>query len=173
MSKSYVLLDRISALLEYVQGFPQQVRFERIGAKLDEDSPFHRIKYCSQAFLSGALPDTKTLEYVAIALNRYVSREGKLSLDEAFGLKSRPKAGNPARQAAQQRKMNNLLADMARMRGCDPKLTLAKAAEIALRGDELMEVETLVREYRRRRYNIEAEKWAKAFGASSKRQIID
>jgi hypothetical protein len=131
------------------------------------------IDHCSQALLTGALPDAETLLFVATAFYRYAHSEGTLSLDQAFRLKSKPKAGNPARQAAQQRKMNNLLADMARMRGCDPKLTLAKAAEIALRGDELMEVETLVREYRRRRYNIEAEKWAKAFGASSKRQIIN
>jgi hypothetical protein len=163
MSKSYVLLDRISALLEHLHGFPQQVRFERIGAKLDEDSPFHRIKYCSQAFLSGALPDAKTLEYVAIALNRYVSREGKLSLDEAFGLKSKPKAGNPSRQAAQNQKQINILGNMAMLRGFDPKLTLAQAAEIALHGDESIKVETLLRAYTRRHCKLWEEKWANLY----------
>lgn len=163
MSKSYVLEDRISALLQYVNRFPQQVRFERFGAALDGDSPFHRIRYCSQAFLSGALPDAKTLEYVAIALNKYVTREGEISLDEAFGLKSKPKAGNPSRQASQYQKQTNLLGDMAMMRGCDPKLTLAQAAEIALHGDESIKVETLVRAYSRRRCKVWEKGWAKLY----------
>jgi hypothetical protein len=173
MSQSYVLLDRISVLVQYLQGFPQQVRFERRGHKLDECTPFDHICYCSQAFLSGALPDAKTLEYVAIAFNKYVTRVGEISLDEAFGLKSKPKAGNPSRQAAQHLKMNNLLATMAQLRGGDPKLSLAKSAEMALCGDESIEAETLVREYRRRGYKREAEAWAKVLAAASKRQIND
>lgn len=163
MSKSFILLDRISALLQYVRGFSQQVRFERIGTKLDEDSPFHKIRYCSQAFLSGALPDAKTLEFVAVALNKYVTREGEISLDEAFGLKSRPKAGNPSRQAAQNQKQTNVLMDMAMMRGCNPKLSLEKAAEIALHGDVSIEVATLVRAYTRRRCKLWEEKWANLY----------
>ncbi len=169
---NYYPLDRISLLVERVRGLPNQIRFERRGQTRGHTSLDH-INHCSQALLSGALPDAETLLFVATAFYRYVHSEGALSLDQAFRLRSKPKAGNPARQAAQQRKINNILADMARMRGSDPKLTLAKAAEIALGGDESMEVETLVREYRRRRYNLEAEKWAKAFGASRKRQIID
>jgi len=151
MSQSYVVQDRISALLQYVRGFPQQIRFERFGMKLDKPTPFHQIEYCAQALLSGALPDVESLLFVAIALNNYVTREGELSLDEAFGLKSKPKAGNPSRIAAQHQKMTNMLGRMSMMRGGNPKMTLAKAAEIALCGDESIKVETLVRAYSRRR----------------------
>jgi hypothetical protein len=100
MSEPYSPLDRLSSLLQWVRGFPHQTQFEAFGSKLpDNPSPFNRIQYCSQALLSGALPDAETLEFVAIALNKYVSSAGALSLDEAFALKSKPKAGNPARQA--------------------------------------------------------------------------
>lgn len=161
MSESYVLLDRISALLQHVRGFPQQVRFERFGMKLDKSTPFHQIQYCSQAFLSGALPDAKTLEFVAVALNKYVTREGKVSLDEAFGLKSKPKAGNPSRQAAQRQQQINLLGHMAMIRGTDPKVTLEWAAAEALGDDNSFQVETLVRAYRPLGCKKWAEGWAK------------
>lgn len=161
MSKSYILLDRISALLQHVQGFSQQVRFERFGGKLDESTPFHQIRYCSQAFLYGALPSAKTLEFVAIALNKYVTSEGRISLDEAFGLKSKPKAGNPARQAARHQKLLTLLGRMAMIRGLDPKVTLERAAEEAIEGEDSFQCETLVREYTRRGYKKRAERWAK------------
>ncbi|MDR4468839.1 MAG: hypothetical protein MRJ68_11165 [Nitrospira sp.] len=161
MSKSYVLEDRISALLQYVRGLPQQVRFERSGWTQDNPTPFDRIQYCSQAFLSGALPDAKTLEFVAVALNKYVTREGKISLDEAFGLKSKPKAGNPSRQASQRQRQINLLGRMAMIRGTAPKVTLEQAAGEALGEDDSFQVETLVRAYRRRGCKKWAEGWAK------------
>ena len=150
MSNSYFPLDRLSALLQWVRGFPQQARFERFGAKLNKSTPFHQIQYCSQAFLSGALPDAETLEFLAIALSKYVNAEGALSLDAAFGLKSKPKAGNPARQFAYNNKIGYLLFSMAMMRAHNPKMTLASAGEAALNGDESIPVETLEREYRRR-----------------------
>ena len=163
MSQAYVLLDRISALLQYVRRFPQQVRFDRFGMKLDKPTPFHQIEYCSQALLSGALPDAETLQFVAIALDKYVTSKGKLSLDEAFGLKSVPKAGNPSRQAAQYQQQTTLLGRMAMIRGGDPELSLEKAAEIALDGDESIKVETLVRAYSRRRCKLWEKGWAKVF----------
>jgi hypothetical protein len=107
--------------------------------------------------LSGALPDAETLEFVAIAFNKYVNAEGKLSLDEAFGLKAKPKAGNPARQYAHKNKVTGLLIWMSMFRTHNPKITLESAAEAALRGDESIKVETLVREYRRR----DCAKWGK------------
>ena len=161
MSESFILLDRISALSGYVHGFSQQVRFESRGQKLDDYTPFDHIRYCSQAFLSGALPDAKTLEFVAIALNKYVTSEGRISLDEAFGLKSKPKAGNPAKQAARRKKLFTLLGRMAMSRGLDPTITLEQAVEEATEGDDSFQSETLIREYRRRHCNKWAEEWAK------------
>jgi len=156
-AESFSPLDRLLPLLQWVRGFPQQNRFKRFGAKLRDTSPFHRIRYCSQALLSGALPDAKTLEFVAIAFDRYVNSEGALSLDEAFRLSSKPKAGNPARQYARGNKVLGLLFDMAMMRAHKPKMSLASAAEAARGDDESIPVETLEREYRRRGCN----KWAK------------
>jgi len=155
MSETFYTLDRLTALLKNVRGFPQQDRFERFGATLGKPSPFHRIQYCSQAFFAGALPDAETLEFVAIAFNKYVCAEGALTLDEAFGLKSKPKAGNPARQAAHNNKVGLLLFDMAMIRA-NTKMNLEHAAEAALENEESILVETLVREYKRRG----CKKWA-------------
>lgn len=158
MSESYSPLNRLSSLLQWARGFPHQTRFDARGSKLRKNpSPFDRIQYCSQALLSGALPDAETLQFVATALDKYVCAGGALSLDEAFALKSKPKAGNPARQYTHNNKLLGLLFDMASFRAHNPKLTLAKAAEMAQRGDESIPVETLVREYSRRSNKKSAE----------------
>lgn len=146
----YYPLDRLSFLLQWVKGSPHQNRFDRLGPKLENRSPFHRISHCSQAILAGALPDAHTLEFVAMAFAKYVDAEGRLSLDEAFGLKAKPKAGNPARQYTRTNKILGLLYRMAMFRAHNPKITLESAAEAALAGDESIKVETLEREYRRR-----------------------
>lgn len=157
MLDSYSPLDRLSALLQWVRGFPQQDRFETIGAKPTDLSPFQRIQYCSQALLQGALPDAETLEFVAVAFNKYVIQKDeeepekeKLSLDEAFGLKSKQRAGNPAAQYAHHNKLMGLLFDIAMLRTDNPNMTIELAAEHAQRGDESIPVETLAREYSRR-----------------------
>lgn len=155
MSEFFSPLDRLSSLLQWVRAFPQQARFEATGAKLGDPSPFQRIRYCSQALLAGALPDAETLQFVAIAFDKYVCSGGALSLDEAFALKSKPKAGNPARQFERNNRILNLLFNMAEIRAHNPKMTLASAAEKALQGDESIPVETLEREYRR----IGCKKW--------------
>jgi hypothetical protein len=158
---SFDPLDRLSVLVESVRGIPNQVRFERRGRKREGHTSLDYIDHCSQALLTGALPDAETLHFVAIALYRYVHSEGTLSLDEAFKLKSKPKAGNPARQAAQYQKQTNLLGRMAMIRGTDPKVSLERAAEEALEGDDSFQVETLVRAYRRLGCKKWAEGWAK------------
>lgn len=102
----YYPIDRLSVLVESVRGLPNQIRFERRGQNRGHTSLDH-INHCLQALLSGALPDAETLLFVATAFYRYVHSEGALSLDQAFRLRSKPKAGNPARQAAQQRKIGD------------------------------------------------------------------
>ena len=154
MSYYYSPLDRLSALLQRVRGFPQQDRFEAIGARPTDLSPFQRIQYCSQALLQGALPDAETLEFVAVAFNKYVIQKDeeepekeKLSLDKAFGLKSKAGVGNPAKQYAHDNKVMGLLFDMSVLRIENPDMSLEKAAEIVQRGDESINVESLVRRY--------------------------
>jgi len=141
----------LSALLQRVRGFPQQDRFEAKGAKPTDLSPIQRIQYCSQALLQGALPDVETLQFVAVAFDKYVRQEKDAeSLDTAFDLKSKPRAGNPAAQYAHRNKLMGLIFDMAMLRTDNPTMTLAAAAEGAQRGDESIPVETLLREYSRR-----------------------
>ncbi len=160
MSESYSPLDRLSSLLQWAHGFPHQTRFDARASKLRKNpSPFNRIQYCSQALLSGALPDAETLQFVAMAFNKYVCAAGALSLDEAFALKSKPKAGNPARQYTHNNKILGMLIDMASFRAHNPRLTLAKAAEWAQQGDESISVDTLVREYSRRGCKSWADTW--------------
>src|SRR5262249_1299621 len=52
------------------------------------------------ALRNGVFPDVTALVYVANAFRTYVDAAGELSLDEAFGLKSRQRKGNPSKQLA-------------------------------------------------------------------------
>jgi len=156
--ESFVVADRLAILLNSVRGCPQQVRFDRIGHKLSKNSTaLDRIRHCSQAFLSGALPDVETLEFIAVAFDRYVNSDGTLSLDEAFKLKAKPKAGNPVRQYLRNNKMNGFLLSMATYLVHHPQSTQEIAAAWAISNDESIpestfdrKVSGLVREYRRR-----------------------
>ena len=110
---NYYPLDRLSVLVESVRGLPNQMRFERRGHTPGKH-PLDKIDYCSQALLTGALPDAETLLFVAEAFYRYVHSDGTLSLDQAFRLKSKPKAGSPVRQRTREGKIIGLLFSMAR-----------------------------------------------------------
>ena len=129
MSKNYSSPDSLTDLVNWLHEYPPQAKFRRIGAKLHEITPFHRIRYCSQALLFGALPDAKTLEFVGNAFDKYVSSEGGMTLDEAFGLIPIPKAGNPSKQFASKNKLNQILFEMACYRVDNPETTIAYAAE--------------------------------------------
>jgi hypothetical protein len=155
-------LERLSILMESVRGLPNQMLFVRRGhIPGKKRSPLEKIDYCSQALLFGALPDVETLLFVAEAFYRYVHSDGTISLDEAFRLKSKPKVGNPVRQRDRERKIAGLLFSMALHRACNPKVSIAKAAEAALGNDESIEVETLKREYIRRGCKQSAEAFAR------------
>ena len=147
------ILPRLESLVSSVRAFPPQEWFDRFGTKLNGTSPLDRINYCSQALLSGALPDAATLEFVAVALDKYISSDGSLSLDESFGLKSKPKAGNPVRQAIRRNRISKYLFSMVDYCRYDPKVSIAKAAEGVLGNNESIPAETLEREYRRRGYD--------------------
>jgi hypothetical protein len=153
MEETFDPRERLACLLDHAAGNPYQSRFERLGYKPVPFkhralTSFDRIQYCSQALLSGALPDLETLIFVALAFDRYISEEGRLSLDEAFRLRSKSRAGNPARQFADQNKKAGYLLEMARMRAKNPSLPKRRAAEEALQGDESLDPDTLVKAYR-------------------------
>lgn len=152
-SKGFPTLPLLECLVSIAREFPLQKRFEYYGSKLNGTLPLDRIKYCSQALLNGALPDAATLQFIAMAFDKYISSGGSLSLDESFGLKSKPKAGNPVRQEARRNRIGQFLYWMAEYRRHDPKISIARAAEVALRDDESIPAETLEREYKRRGYD--------------------
>ncbi|SLM46777.1 protein of unknown function [Nitrospira japonica] len=152
-----LVLDDLEHLVQAVQGTSRQQWFNRFGTKLCDGTPLDRIKFCFQALAFGALPDAETLEYVVASFSKYVNSDGTLSLDEAFGLKSKPKAGNPVRQAIRKNAINGLLFSMMCARYQNPRLSLEKAAEGAIKvhgsPNNKDITDTLVREYVRRRYD--------------------
>ena len=159
MGEPFVLEKRLAELIELNSKFPRQMRFERIGHKLTERHeteqnlvPLDKIRHFTQALASGALPDASTLTYIVVGFERYVQGEGTLTLDEAFRLKSIPKAGNPARQYARQNHINSKLFDMAWMRAYDanlPIISIEAAAMAVCEDPDLKEIGTLVRQYKR------------------------
>lgn len=70
-------------------------------------------------------------------------------MDEAFGLKSKPKAGNPSKQNARKNVLFFRLCTMAQLRAADPKLSIEKAAAKVCNNADSSEVETLAREWKR------------------------
>lgn len=159
MDNSFRPRDRIQELLDYIQYFKYQDSFLRIGHHPHPNmTPFDKIYYGSQALMGGALPDAETLEYIALSLNKYIRKKGEISLDEAFGLKSKPKAGNPSRQFANEIDINNMLFDMACIRRDNPNISIEEAAlQVCEKQNNHDKSATLCREYSRGKWkNIES-----------------
>lgn len=129
--------DRMHDLLSFLQEFPWQKRFKALGMKpIDNMSSFEKIMYAKQAFLQGALPELNTLLYIALSFEKYIQGKGDISLDEAFQLQPKPKAGNPSKQYASENHYNNLLFEMACLRA-DKKISIEDAAfEVCERQEE-------------------------------------
>jgi len=74
----------------------------RIGtpAQRAEIDALDRLKHFRAALAVGIFPDSHTLAFVAQGFAKYLEGGGKCSLDDAFGLESRQKVGNPAKRAA-------------------------------------------------------------------------
>ena len=153
--------ERLHELLEYISNYPRQRRFKAIGSKQppkEGAKPFEHILYASKAFLSGALPEAETLFFIAQSLDKYISREGKLSLDEAFGLKSVSGSGNPSKIYARNNHKVAKLFDMFFLRKSNPYLTVENAAgEVCSNDENEKEASTLQREYSRGKW-LEIEK---------------
>ncbi len=128
--------DKLKELQEFIKEFHHQKYFVCVGHKLyDLPTPLERLMYAQQAFYAGAIPDTITLLYIAESIGRYVRNEGKISLDEAFRLKSVPAQGNPSRQHAHNNKLNWILFEMAYVRAQSKlnhkRMSLENAATLA------------------------------------------
>lgn len=156
MDNSFSSRDRLQELLEYIKKFKYQDKFLRLGRKPSPDmSPFEKIQYASQAFLSGGLPNAETLEDIAISFDKYIRKKGDISLDEAFGLKSVSGVGNASAAYENENEMNGLLFEMAyqiaqsKLNG--KRLSRLNAANIVL-SDKKYSPSTLEDYYKRKRY---------------------
>jgi hypothetical protein len=75
---SFDPLERLTLLVESVRSLPNQIRFER-RSHTPGNHPLDKIDYCSQALLTGALPDAETLLFVAEAFYKPTRRPGMVS----------------------------------------------------------------------------------------------
>jgi hypothetical protein len=129
--------------------------WERIGAAVqraeNEDgkpaaSPLDRLKHFRVAIAAGIYPDSHTLAFVQRAFAKYL--DGARSLDEAFGLKSRQRVGNPAQHDTANEARNRRCYEMYVYLKTHPEESQAQAAEAVQRSlDETVDVETMVRNY--------------------------
>jgi len=152
VSESFAPIDRIKELLTFVQDFKWQKRFKKTGFKRSNDTPFEQILSFRHAVLSGALPDAETLACIAFSFDRYISKHGELSLDEAFKLRSKPKAGNPSAQYSRGNEINSLLFNMACLRANDKSISIEKAAGMVA-PDEVVNTGNLERQYTEKQFS--------------------
>ncbi len=159
MDNSHSPSDWLQELLEYIQNFKYQSRFLRVGMKPPSNMlPFEKIRYASQAFLAGALPSAETLEYIAVSFEKYISREGEISLDEAFELRSTPSQGNPSRKYAHDNFLNNVLFEMSYLRAQNKmtkkRMSLEKVADAVIPPEFTYSIDTLVSYYKKRKWDV-------------------
>jgi hypothetical protein len=102
------------------------------------------------ALSAGVFPDAAQLLFVANAFKKYLAAGGEISLDKAFGLGSRQKAGNPSAKAGRDEALNRRCYEIHEYLELNPKATQEQAAESvqASLGTDV-DVETMVRDFRR------------------------
>jgi hypothetical protein len=129
--------------------------YERIGTPAQRDEKatvIDRLKAFRTNIAAGIFPDSNTLAFVATGFAKYLeaARQGEyLSLDDAFGLPSKQRVGNPAKSdAAEEAKIQRCFA-MREHLTRNPGATRLQAAEAVQRelDMESPECETMVRDY--------------------------
>lgn len=121
--------DKINNLIGSVADFYQQKQFNMFGNKLPNNpSNFERIEHFTQAIIQGALPDAKTILYVALAFDKYINISSE-DMNKAFELTSIQKIGNPAKQAKRKRILTNIMFEIACLRTENKNLSIVNAAE--------------------------------------------
>jgi len=99
-----------------------------------DDSPFEYLKHFSQSVFRGTPPSEQTMLFIANAIHRYIAEKGRISLDEAFSMKSKRSEGNPAAQDAKRNLLNSKLFDMACLRVAE-NMSIQDAAQRVSRCD--------------------------------------
>lgn len=102
--------------------------------------------FCS-ALRNGVFPEATALCHTANAFTRYLRAEGAVSLDEAFGLTSRQRSGNPSTERAKGARLGRYFMAMFERRRDHRDETNLQLAEHAIKalGQPPFGVETLAR----------------------------
>ncbi len=137
-------------------------RSNRIGATASNDSredldtrldPIESIEQFRIAVTNGVVPSPNILIFVCNCFAKYLEANGRLSLDEAFRMKSKQRVGNPAQQRNDRRIKEEYLFRMSQFRAEHPEASIETAAEACYGGPvpdrDQGYVSTMAREYKR------------------------
>ena len=127
---------------------------------IDVKSPIDLVRFYAQLVFAGITPSAKILIAVAEAFQDYIDAGGKKSLDDAFSLRPKKKAGHPLAQLAGGNKRQRILYYMWLLRReahlSHKRLSIEKAAAKAKQDLNLTDktenlVDTLTRDYIKKR----------------------
>lgn len=142
----------LESVLDLIKDHPNQIAFDQgYSMKRFALRPADRLQEFSQAIFCGALPDAETLHFVATAFTKYLDQNGDIDLEEAFGLRAKPKVGKASAVKNWEDKRSAQMRQMSRYRVLEG-LSIEKAAQKVSEdwGDsELKHADTLSRAYKR------------------------
>jgi len=129
--------------------------YERTGTPAQRDEKatvIDRLTAFRMNIKAGIFPDSNTLAFVGNCFARYLEaahQRQHLSLDDAFGLPSRQRAGNPARRAAAEEERDRRSWEIYNHVVRNPGATQLAAAEAVQRllDIDTPDCETMVRDY--------------------------
>ena len=124
-------------------------------SKLDPMVPLQHLRAATTA---GVFPHIKVLAYFAERIGAYIEAGGTLTLDEAFRLVSRQRAGNPSKQLRTRQERNEYCYAMFEYQRDNPAASDAQAGErVAERLNlEKPYADTMVKYYREWRQRVQA-----------------
>lgn len=118
------------------------------------------MQHFRSALQAGVFPDIAALVYVGNAFARYIGGAGRRSLDEAFNLKSRQRAGNPSAVLSEKEQRNRYCGEMLEYLKRHPRASQPAAAEYASACLDLQkpDIETMVKYFREWRRGLSAKR---------------
>lgn len=128
-----------------------RARYERTGDSPREDAfddpaappePIDVIEDFRYSVHNGLMPNPNALIFVANCIAAYLESKGKISLDEAFGMKSKQRVGNPAQHREKQSQDDEFLSRMSQYRADNPSATIEDAARACHEGPWNADAET-------------------------------
>ena len=130
----------------------------RIGALAQAEirDPVELFKAFHASIAAGIFPHPHVLAFIATRLSYYLQKCGDVTLDQAFGLESVQKAGNPAKRDATAQAQYKYCWEMFEMLRQNPKLTRENVAEKVREnlGIDQPDVERMVKIYARWKRNL-------------------